>query len=310
MNTPENPLISIITPVFNREKLIVECIESVQKQTYKNYEHIIIDDGSDDNTVKTVETLAEMDNKIVLIKSPENSGGKPGKVRNIGIKKAKGAFVAFLDSDDLWEKEKIGIQLKFMQENDLDFSYHPLSRMITNPNSPVSFWGRDCFQKDFFRGLFLSNFIPTCSVLVKKKVLEEVGFFEETLKYSEDYFLWLLIALKKYKIGFLSNVLGSFRRSNHGSINSVLDKKEKHENGIFLREKILFDFKFESIPRLMKRDLFYNYIFYYYELIKSEKSSARKKELFAKVIDKIFELNLTNFFVGELEFLTELRKNN
>jgi len=306
----KNPLISIITPVFNREKLIVECIESVQKQTYKNYEHIIIDDGSNDNTVEKVGALAKKDKKIILIKSPRNSGGKPGKVRNIGIKAAAGELVAFLDSDDLWEKEKLSMQLEFMQENELDFSYHPLSRLVNSSESTTSFWGRDCFQKDFFRGLFLSNFIPTCSVLVKKKVLEAVDSFDESLQYDEDHFLWMLIALKKYKIGFLSNVLGSFRRSDHGNINSVLDKKAKHENGVLLREKILFDYRLESIPRLMKSDLFYNYIFYYYELIKSEKSSAGKKALFAKVIEKILELNLTKFFIGELEFLTKLRKNN
>jgi glycosyltransferase involved in cell wall biosynthesis len=306
----KQPLISIVTPVYNRETLIVECIKSVQNQEYKNYEHIIIDDCSTDNTLATIKALAEKDDRIVIAESVEKSDGRPGKVRNIGIKMAKGELIAFLDSDDLWEKEKLSTQLEFMQKNDFDFSYHPLSRLVNNSNPAISFWGRDCFQKDFFRGLFLSNFIPTCSVLVKKKVLEEVGFFDESLKYSEDYFLWLLIALKKYQIGFLSDVLGCFRRTNHGNINSVLDKKEKHENDIFLKEKILFEHKNESIPRLMKSDLFYKYIYYYYELIKTEASSARKKELLDKVITRIFELNLTLFFITELEFLARLRKND
>ncbi|TSA44640.1 glycosyltransferase [bacterium] len=306
----KKPLISIITPVFNREKLIVECIKSVQEQEYKNYEHIIIDDCSSDNTAKVVESFAKKDNKIILLTSAKTSGGKPGKVRNVGIRIAKGELVAFLDSDDLWKREKIRTQLEFMQENELDFSYHPLSRLVNRADATTSFWGRDCFQRDFFRGLFLSNFIPTCSVLVKKKVLKEVGFFEETLEYSEDYFLWMLIALKKYKMAFLSDVLGSFRRTNHGNINSVLNKKEKHANDIFLKEKIIFEYKDESIPRLMKSDLFYKYIYYYYELIKEESSFARKKELLAKVFDRILELNLTLFFVTELELLAGLRKND
>ena len=193
------PLISIITPVYNREELIVECIESVRAQKYENYEHIIIDDGSDDRTVQVVEALAKQDGKIILIKSSKNSGGKPGKVRNIGIKKAKGEFVAFLDSDDLWEKEKLSSQMKFTQENGLDLSYHPMIRLVNSPDAPVSFWGRDCFQKDYFRGLFLSNFIPTCAVLVKRTALEAVGSFNESLQYDEDYFLWMMIALKNYK---------------------------------------------------------------------------------------------------------------
>lgn len=306
----EQPLISIITPVFNRQELIIECVKSVQNQTYKNYEHIIVDDGSNDDTVKTVEALAAIDSKIILIKSPANSGGKPGKVRNVGIKIAKGELTAFLDSDDLWEKEKLEMQLEFMQENKLDFSYHPLSRLVNSSESTTSFWGRDCFQKDFFRGLFLSNFIPTCSVLVRKKVLEEVGFFEESLKYDEDYFLWMLIALKNYKMAFLSNVLGSFRRTNHGNINSVLNKREKNENTIYLKEKIIFEYKNESVPRLMKSDLFYKYIYYYFELVKEEPTFGLKKDLLTTAFEKVFKLNLTLFFVTEIELLARLRKND
>jgi teichuronic acid biosynthesis glycosyltransferase TuaG len=309
MSLSKKPLISIITPVFNREGLIVECIKSVQEQSYKNYEHIVIDDCSDDATTEIVESFAKKDSKIILKKSAKNSGGKPGKVRNIGIKMAKGELVAFLDSDDIWEKGKLDVQLDFMQKNNLNFSYHPLSRLVSDSDTPTRFWGRDCFQKDYFRGLFLSNFIPTCSVMVEKEILETIGSFDESLKYDEDHFLWLLIALKNYRIGFLSNVLGSFRRSNHGNINAVLDKKEKHENGIHLREKILFDYRAESIPRLLKNDLIHNYIYYYYELIKTEKSSARKKKLFVQTVSRLFEFNLVPLFIDELEFLTKLRKN-
>jgi teichuronic acid biosynthesis glycosyltransferase TuaG len=304
----EQPLVSVITPVFNRKELIVECIKSVQKQEYKNYEHIIIDDCSSDNTARVVESFAKKDSRIVLLKSARASGGKPGKVRNKGIKIAKGELIAFLDSDDLWGKRKIGEQVDFMQKNELDFSYHPLSRLVNSSESTTSFWGRDCFQKDFFRGLFLSNFIPTCAVMVKKEVLEEVGLFEEALKYDEDYSLWMSIALKKYKMAFLSDVLGSFRRTNHGNINSVLNKKEKNENTVLLKEKIIFEHRNESLPRLMKSDLFYKYIYYYFELIKEEPSFARKKELFTKTLENIFKLNLTLFFVTELELLAKLRK--
>ncbi|MFZ2192651.1 MAG: glycosyltransferase family A protein [Candidatus Moraniibacteriota bacterium] len=311
MSASKNPQVSIITPVFNREELIIECIESIQNQDYKNYEHIIVDDCSTDNTAEVVKAYAKKDPRIVFVKSPKNSGGNIGKVRNIGIKIAKGELIAFLDSDDMWEKEKLSLQITHLQENKLDFSYHPLSRFMKNTDdTPMSFWGRDCFQKDYFRGLFLSNFISTCSVLTKKKVLEEVGLFDESLKYSEDYCLWLLIALKNYKIGFLNNVLGRFRRSDHGNVNAVLNKKEKHECSIRLREKILFEHSPESLPRLMKSDLIHNYIYYYYELIKTEDSPERKKELFVKIIDRLFELKISHLFIEELEFLTKLRKNN
>ena len=304
----KQPLISIITPVHNREKLIVECVKNVQQQTHQNYEHIIIDDGSTDDTVKNVELLLKNDAKIILLKNKENSGGKPGKCRNIGIRQSRGDYIAFLDSDDLWEKNKLEAQLKFMKREKLDISYHPLGRFGESLQNQTSYWGRDCFQRDFFRDLFLSNFIPTCSVLVKKKALEKVGLFDESLKYSEDYALWLILALKNYRFGFLSDVLGGFRRNKHGNINSVLNKVEKNRNDLKLKEKIIFNHKSEVIPRLMKKDLFYSYIFYYYELIKNEESNEQKRALFAEVLDKIFKLNLSAFFIGELETLAGLRK--
>lgn len=306
----KQPLVSVITPVFNREKLIVDCIKSVQKQKYKNYEHIIIDDCSDDNTAKVIKSFAKKDKRIIFAKNAKPSKGRPGKVRNIGIKIAKGEFIAFLDSDDLWKDEKIGKQLDFMQANNLDFSYHPMARLVDNSETTTSFWGRNCFQDDFFRGLFLSNFIPTCSVMVKRAVLEKIGSFNETLKYDEDYFLWMMIALKGYRISFLSEVLGSFRRTNHGNINSVLNKNEKNENTLFLKEKIILENTNEAIPRLTKRDLFYKYVYYYFELIENEPSFTRKKELLSKIFDRVLRLNLTLFFAKEIEFLAKLRLND
>lgn len=305
-----NPLISIITPVYNRERLIVDCIRNVQNQTYINYEHIIIDDGSTDATIKNIETTVSEDKRIRLITSSESSGGKPGKVRNIGLRQARGEYVAFLDSDDLWEKDKLSLQLDFMLREKLDVTYHPLGRFTTELKNQTSFWGRDCSYRDFFRGLFLSNFIPTCSVMVKRGALEKVGFFDESLQYSEDYFLWLMLSLKGYSFGFMNPVLGGFRRNNHGNINSVLEKEGKSRNDIALKERILFEHWSESIPRLMKSDLFYGYVYHYFELIKNESTLEKKKFLFAEAMDRIFKLNLSTFFSKELELLIDLRKKS
>lgn len=304
----KTPLISIITPVFNRESLIIECIRSVQQQTFKNYEHIIIDDKSTDNTVKNIELIAKNDTKILLMKSDENSGGKPGKVRNIGIRMAQGKYVAFLDSDDIWREDKLTLQIQYMTSKDLDFSYHPLGRFENSFEHQTSFWGRNCHEQDFFRGLFRSNFIPTCSVMAKKKILEEVNLFNESLRYSEDYFLWLMIALKNYSIGFLNPVLGGFRRNKHGNINGVLGEEEKDRNNIVLKEKILFEYPTESIPRLMKNDLFYGYIFHYFQLVKNESDKEKRRALFSEAVENIFRLNLSKFFMKELDLLRSIRK--
>ena len=112
-------LISIVMPAYNSEKYIRNSIKSVINQTYKNWELIIIDDYSTDNTVSIIE---EFQNKnIHLIKNKKNSGAAIS--RNKGIKLAKGNYIAFLDSDDLWNKEKLEKQINFMKSNNYDFTY-------------------------------------------------------------------------------------------------------------------------------------------------------------------------------------------
>ncbi|HBC5517211.1 TPA: glycosyltransferase family 2 protein, partial [Proteus mirabilis] len=103
-------LVSIIMPCFNSEKYISEAIESVLKQTYSNFELIIIDDNSTDSTLKIINSFR--DNRITIISFDENQGA--GVARNKGIEVANGRFIAFLDSDDLWSKNKLEAQIKFM----------------------------------------------------------------------------------------------------------------------------------------------------------------------------------------------------
>lgn len=304
----KKPLISVITPVYNREKFIVECIQSVQNQTYTNYEHIIIDDGSLDKTVEVVENFASNDSKIIFIKNPKNSGGKPGLVRNIGLKQAKGEFIAFLDSDDLWEINKLEKQLDFMLQSDFDISYHPLVKFRTSLADQDGFWGRECSFQDYFRGLFLSNFISTCSVMAKKSVLKEVDFFDESLQYSEDHFLWMKLAVKNFSFGFMPLVLGGFRRDKHGNINEKLDQLEKIYNNIYLKEKIIFEYRSDSVSKLLKTDLFYGFIVYYFQAMQNAPTNKIKKDLYEKAFINMKELNLLGVFLKEIDLMVNLRK--
>ena len=112
-------LVSIIMPSYNTGKFIKETINSVLNQTYNNWELIIVDDCSTDDTEKIVNTIK--DNRIKFLKNNTNSGAAIS--RNRAIKEAKGKWIAFLDSDDLWKKEKIEKQIRFMKENHYDFSY-------------------------------------------------------------------------------------------------------------------------------------------------------------------------------------------
>ena len=111
-------LVSIILPTYNRAGLIMETIESIQSQTYTNWELIIVDDGSEDDTVAIIKKLN--DSRIQVIEAGRIGIG--GRVKNIGLKRAKGEFIAFIDSDDLWDPFKLEIQVNVLQESaDTDF---------------------------------------------------------------------------------------------------------------------------------------------------------------------------------------------
>jgi len=119
INNP--PLVSIITPLFNAEKFIAQTLLSVQNQTYTHWEHIIVDDASNDTSFKIVEKQAQNDSRIHLIKLPINKGA--AFCRNHATEVAKGHYIAFLDSDDLWHPNKLEKQIKFMQVHNCEVSY-------------------------------------------------------------------------------------------------------------------------------------------------------------------------------------------
>lgn len=108
-------LVSVIMPAYNSERFIAASIYSVQKQTYSNWELLVIDDASKDQTLAIIKDLASSDSRIKLLQNKENLGA--GISRNKGIAQAKGKYIAFLDADDLWKPHKLQTQLNFMQEN-------------------------------------------------------------------------------------------------------------------------------------------------------------------------------------------------
>lgn len=120
-------LVSIITPTWNCARFICETIRSVQAQTYQNWEMIISDDCSTDGTLEVVKPYMEKDSRIKYICNEKNSGA--AITRNNALKVAKGRWIAFLDSDDLWLSEKLERQVRFMAENGYAFSYHEYTEM-------------------------------------------------------------------------------------------------------------------------------------------------------------------------------------
>ncbi len=201
-------IISVIIPVYNSEKFIKETIESVLNQTYKDFEIIIIDDGSSDNSLKCVESF--MKGTDIKVMKQNNSG--PSSARNLGIKSALGKYRAFLDSDDIMMPDRLELQVRALEEdrniglvytdlmtfNESGIVYNSKKRYITPHSGSV------------LNRLLVENFITTSTVMVRKECLDNVGYFDEKLKHSEDYKMWLKIAMK-YKIGYVDLPLVKYR---------------------------------------------------------------------------------------------------
>jgi len=188
-------LISIIMPAYNAEKYIALSIDSVLAQTYPNWELIIVDDGSTDNTASIVKGYVIKDYRIKYI---YQKNGKQAKARNNGITNAKGYILAFLDSDDVWLPEKLEISLSNFDTNKYDLlftnSYYTSDENIDVRSHTYAkmhvisgVYSNDEALKQFIQ----VNRIPTLTVLVKKEKVLELGGFDSRFVPAEDYDLWI-----------------------------------------------------------------------------------------------------------------------
>ncbi|MFH1198236.1 MAG: glycosyltransferase family A protein [bacterium] len=195
--TKPSPLISVIVTTYNCEKYIADTLKSVLNQTYKNFEIIIVDDSSSDNTISVIKEIMQLDSRIFLHKTEH--AGRPSVPRNLGIQKAQGQYLAFLDGDDIWIPHKLESQLNYFERNtEYSFCY---SMSVTfgdvNIFSP-KFEVLPLFSKQArTKSELISKGNPvTCStVLVKTHLIKEVGGFDEDIELKvEDYDLWIRLA--------------------------------------------------------------------------------------------------------------------
>ncbi len=185
------PFFSVIIPTYNRENFLKKAIESVLKQTFKDFELIIVDDGSKDNTKELVHFYKNP--KIVYIYQ-ENRG--PSSARNTGIRKAKADWICFLDSDDWWDEKKLEITYKYIRENPNYKIFHTEEIWYRN--------GKLLNQKKIHKkygGYIFDKCLSLCrvsisTVCIHKSVFENVGLFDEELLCCEDYDFWLRISYK------------------------------------------------------------------------------------------------------------------
>lgn len=201
-----NPLVSCVITTHNRCELVKRAVLSVKNQTYLNKEIIIIDDASTDGTYQWGSELTEADTKYIYITPNESKGNN--YARNIGISNAKGDYIAFLDDDDYWQETKIEKQIQVVKNNsEIGMVY---TGIIANygcklynykklPNKNIC---GDMLEKK----MYLWPYFNTSQIMVKKQILENVGNFDEKLKYWQEYELFLRI-MQVTKVGLVNEPL-------------------------------------------------------------------------------------------------------
>jgi glycosyltransferase involved in cell wall biosynthesis len=186
-----NPEISVVIPSHNASQTIQRALKSVAIQTYSNYEIVIVDDGSTDNTKGMVSKFSEEFDSI-QVKYITQSNLGPSSARNNGVQNSQGDFIAFLDADDEWHKNKLEMQIKIIKDKELNFlgsgyQYDSFDYGNTDKADMCTY---------SFNSLLLKNRFATSGVVIRKTFFLELQGFDENFKYAEDYDLWLRGALR------------------------------------------------------------------------------------------------------------------
>lgn len=185
--TKNEALVSIVMPAYNCEKYVVEAINSILTQTYRNWELLVLDDGSKDNTLQIIEEFSQKDSRIKALPNGKNMG--VSATRNRGIELASGEWIAFLDSDDMWNSEKLEKQFEIVEKEAAEFLFTG-SSYINEEGEPY----KGIFEvpeKITYKKLRNQNVISCSSVLVKKKYFENIKMEKDEM--HEDYAVWLRI---------------------------------------------------------------------------------------------------------------------
>lgn len=220
------PKVSVIIPTYNRVKLLPEALDSVLNQTYRDFEIIIVDDGSMDNTKEIVESYINLQTRqpvnplTIRYIYQENKG--PAAARNTGIKQVRGEYIAFLDSDDSWLPEKLEKSINFITQNKFDWmctAFYRVLELEGKLEQKVA-----CVEDSYLdtsrqnlnlikNGLFFFSDVPlfTSSILVRKFSFEKSGLFDETFKIGEDFDMFLRFEENNLLGGYLNEPLCTYR---------------------------------------------------------------------------------------------------
>ncbi|PSL48936.1 glycosyltransferase involved in cell wall biosynthesis [Chitinophaga niastensis] len=229
-------LISVIVPVYNAEAFVGATIDSVLQQTYANWELLLVDDCSTDNSATIIREYAEKDSRIKYFKPAQNFGGPAGP-RNMGIRESSGEYLAFLDADDIWMKDKLQRQYQLITTEQLDV----VATNIVFFGDGLKSWSPKLPASPTLDAMLLHNKICTSSVLLRKTT--DVLFEEDKRLISvEDYHLWLTLFFKGYKVKIITDPLVRYRVTP----NSLIHKNEFISilKANYVVSRLVVDFKY------------------------------------------------------------------
>ncbi len=209
----QSPLVSIVIPTYNRENLILRAINSVDEQTFQNFEIIVVDDASTDSTEQVIADLNH--SKIKYVKLEENVG--QCAARNVAINMAEGEYIGLLDSDDIWLPEKLEKQIEIFKNSDDKLgAVYCGNYEIDEVKNTKTLIDLPKYRGDIYR-ILLGGFCPstTSKFLLKKKALLDVGSFDEYLPTFVDFDLWLRIAQKGYTFDYVDEPM-MIKYEHHG----------------------------------------------------------------------------------------------
>ena len=286
-------LITVIIPVYNKEKYIKKTMDSIMNQTYKNLEIIIINDGSTDNSRNVCEEFARKDKRIILINT-ENHGA--GHARNLGIKRAKGKYISFIDADDYIDKDYYKILYNMIVQNNADMAECRYLRVAENEDKTVAQRSGTCrvisnieelkilYGKDIEK---YTNAVIMCNKLFKSELLDDT-YYPENRKIDDEFITYKLI-YKSKKIAVTDDILYYYVQGNDSVMRN--DFKEKR----VIDTIDVYDEVYEFVKKNQIEELYdlvlIRYIFYCLELIQKTKKSndIEDKQRVLNFIYKKFE---------------------
>jgi len=237
-----NKMISVIIPTYNSEQFILQSVISVFKQSYKNYELIVVDDGSTDNT----RNLLNQYRKNLQYIYQKNSG--VSSARNTGIKKSKGEYIAILESDDFYEKYFLEELAEFIDIIDTDIVYCNMN-IVDENNKNIGIRYKKEPEPVTIKRMLIQNYIVPSQTLIRKKLIENIGLFDEQIEVGDDWDFWLRALLNGCNFKYLNKCLTNYRVYKNQS-RSFMNIDKAYKNELLILDKFYANFNLP--PELFK----------------------------------------------------------